>query len=166
MSTLRGCLETKEGREPRERRPVSVRVQGEPFDFGAEAAAFAEGREGIGAVVTFTGVVRGDERLLAMEIEHYPGMTERAIGALADEARRRWRLLDVLVIHRFGPLRPGERIMMVATAAPHRADAFAAAEFLMDYLKSRAPFWKKERRADGESWVAAKPEDEAALDRW
>lgn len=145
---------------------MSVRVQSSPFDLGAEVAAFAEGRAGVGAVVTFTGVVRDDGGLLAMEIEHYPGMTERAIWAIVEEARRRWSLLDLLVIHRFGQLAPGERIMMVATAAPHRGDAFAAAEFLMDYLKSRAPFWKKERRADGESWVAAKSEDEAALGRW
>ena len=146
---------------------MSVRVQREPFDLGAEAARLAEGREGVGAVVTFTGVVRGDGNLVAMEIEHYPGMTERAIGAIVEEARGRWQLCDVLVIHRFGPLAPGERIMMVATAAAHREAAFEAAEFLMDYLKSRAPFWKKERRADGsESWVAAREADEAALGRW
>ena len=101
-----------------------------------------------------------------MQIEHYPGMTERAIAAIADEAAGRWALGDVLVIHRFGALAPGEMIMMVATAAPHRADAFAAAEFLMDYLKSRAPFWKKEVTARGASWVAATEADEAALGRW
>ena len=101
-----------------------------------------------------------------MEIEHYPGMTERAIRAIAEEAAARWQLIDVLVIHRHGRLAPGEPIMMVATAAAHRAEAFAAAEFLMDYLKSRAPFWKKEVTADGAEWVAAKDEDEAALRRW
>lgn len=147
---------------------MEVRVQQNPFDFGAEAEAFASGRTDMGAVVTFTGVVREDPAapLSVMEIEHYPGMTERAIGKIADEARTRWSLGDVLVIHRFGPMRPGERIMMVATAAPHRADAFAAAEFLMDYLKSRAPFWKKEIGDGGEAWVESKSEDEAALDRW
>jgi molybdopterin synthase catalytic subunit len=101
-----------------------------------------------------------------MEIEHYPGMTERAIAAMVDEAVTRWSLEDALVIHRYGRLGPQDQIMMVATAAPHRADAFAAAEFLMDYLKSRAPFWKKELAADGSAWVAAKDEDEAALKRW
>jgi molybdopterin synthase catalytic subunit len=120
----------------------------------------------MGAVVTFTGLVRGDGGLSAMEIEHYPGMTERAITAIAEEARERWSLGDVLVIHRHGRLEPGEAIMMVATAAPHRKDAFEAAEFLMDYLKSRAPFWKKELGPDGAAWVAAKDDDEAALGRW
>jgi molybdopterin synthase catalytic subunit len=116
--------------------------------------------------VTFAGIVRSDGGLGEMEIEHYPGMTEKALQAIAEEAAGRWSLGDVLVIHRHGRLRPGEKIMMVATAAPHRRDAFAAAEFLMDYLKSRAPFWKKERGPDGESWVAARDEDEDALTRW
>jgi molybdopterin synthase catalytic subunit len=101
-----------------------------------------------------------------MEIEHYPGMTETAIAAIEDEAAARWNLTASLVIHRHGALKAGDPIMMVATAAPHRADAFAAAEFLMDFLKSRAPFWKKEFGADGAEWVAAKDEDEAALGRW
>lgn len=144
-----------------------MRVQAAPFDLGQEAAAFAAGAAGAGAVVTFTGVVRDEGgRLARMEIEHYPGMTESAIGAIAAEVRARWTLADLLVIHRYGPLRPGEAIMMVATAARHRADAFAAAEFLMDYLKSRAPFWKKETGPDGASWVAARDEDERALGRW
>jgi molybdopterin synthase catalytic subunit len=144
-----------------------LRVQADPFDPGAEANAFAARAAGAGAVVTFTGLVRDtDARLAAMEIEHYPGMTERSIAAIMDQARSRWSLTDALVIHRHGPLRVGETIMMVATAAPHRADAFAAAEFLMDYLKSRAPFWKKEVGADGTSWVAATDGDEAALGRW
>ncbi len=142
-------------------------MQAAPFDLGAETAAFAAGAAGAGAVVTFTGIVRDDGgRLTAMEIEHYPGMTEKAIAAIAAEAVARWRLSGVLVIHRHGWLAAGEAIMMVATAAPHRADAFAAAEFLMDYLKSRAPFWKKEIGAGGAAWVAAKDEDEAALKRW
>ncbi|MFC6688836.1 molybdenum cofactor biosynthesis protein MoaE [Jhaorihella thermophila] len=147
---------------------MRVVVQQEPFDFGAEAEAFARGQTGMGAVVTFTGVVRDLDTggLEAMEIEHYPGMTQKAIAGVAEKARDRWSLGDVLVIHRYGRLAPGERIMMVATAAPHRKDAFEAAEYLMDYLKSRAPFWKKEITAEGADWVAAKDEDEAALDRW
>jgi len=145
---------------------VSVRVQQEPFDFGAECDRFAAGRQDTGAVVTFCGIVRNDGGLRAMEIEHYPGMTKAAIARMVETARNRWSLTDALVIHRFGPLEPGERIMMVATAAPHRADAFAAADYLMDYLKSRAPFWKKEHVQDGTHWVAARAEDEDALSRW
>ena len=142
-------------------------VQEAAFDLGAEANAFAAAVQGAGAVVTFTGLVRDNRGALdAMEIEHYPGMTERAIGAIMDEALGRWSLVDALVIHRFGVLKGGEPIMMVATAAPHRADAFAAAEYLMDYLKSRAPFWKKEIGAGGEDWVQAKEADEDALKRW
>lgn len=145
---------------------MRVAVQQAAFDLGAEAQAFATGAAGAGAVVTFTGLVRGDGGMAAMEIEHYPGMTEKAIATIASEAVARWSLTDALVIHRHGRLAVGEPIMMVATAAPHRADAFAAAEFLMDYLKSRAPFWKKEIGTDGASWVAAKDVDEAALNRW
>jgi molybdopterin synthase catalytic subunit len=144
-----------------------LRLQVDAFDAGAEANTFTTRAAGAGAIVTFTGIVRDtDARLSAMEIEHYPGMTERSIAAIMDQARRRWQLTDALVIHRHGILRVGEPIMMVATAAPHRADAFAAAEFLMDYLKSRAPFWKKEHGAEGEAWVAAKDDDEDALKRW
>lgn len=145
---------------------MRIRVQAEPFDFGAECGAFAAGRTDAGAVVTFAGLVRDDGGLERLELEHYPGMTERALEAIATEATSRWALKDCLVIHRVGPMRPGEAIMMVATAAPHRADAFAAAEFLMDFLKSRAPFWKKAFGAGGAEWVAAKETDEAALDRW
>jgi molybdopterin synthase catalytic subunit len=160
---------------------MKVRVQSEPFDTGAELAGFGTGGgqgggqgadlgakpgSDVGAVVSFTGVVRGTGGLARMVIEHYPGMTERAIAAFAEEARDRWELADVLVIHRFGSLKPGEPIMMVATASRHRTAAFEAAEFLMDWLKSRAPFWKKEIGTDGEAWVAAKDEDETALDRW
>jgi molybdopterin synthase catalytic subunit len=147
---------------------VRLVVQEAAFDLGAEANRFAEGLgAAAGAVVTFTGVVRDNGgQLTAMEIEHYPGMTEKAISAIMEEAVARWALADALVIHRYGVLRSGEPIMMVATAAPHRADAFAAAEFLMDYLKSRAPFWKKEISALGADWVAAKDSDEAALTRW
>jgi molybdopterin synthase catalytic subunit len=146
---------------------MRLSVQTAPFDLGAEANAFAAAQTTAGAVVTFTGIVRDNGGTLsAMEIEHYPGMTERAIAAIMEEAIRRWALADALVIHRHGRLAAQEPIMMVATAAPHRADAFAAAEFLMDYLKSRAPFWKKEIGAEGAAWVAAKDEDEAALTRW
>jgi molybdopterin synthase catalytic subunit len=146
---------------------MRLSVQDAGFDLGAEANAFAAGITGAGAIVTFTGVVRDNGgHLSAMEIEHYPGMTEKAISAIMDQAMARWQLADALVIHRYGRLCANEPIMMVATAARHRADAFAAAEFLMDYLKSRAPFWKKEIGADGAEWVAARDEDEAALNRW
>ena len=146
---------------------MRIRVQSEPFDYGTECAGFGQGGRGIGAVVTFLGIVRDDSgRLSRMEIEHYPGMTEKAIAAIAADAKARWNLADVLVIHRHGPLRPGEAIMMVATAARHRVAAFEAAEYLMDYLKSRAPFWKKEFGPDGAEWVEAKNEDEDALSRW
>ena len=142
-------------------------VQSVAFDLGAETAAFALDARGAGAVVTFTGIVRDtDARLAAMEIEHYPGMTERAIAGIMDQAAARWALADALVIHRHGRLVVGEPIMMVATASAHRTAAFQAAEFLMDYLKSRAPFWKKELTLQGGDWVAAKSEDEAALRRW
>lgn len=147
---------------------MRVSVQDAPFDLGAESAAFAAGHRDMGAIVTFTGIVRdlpGDP-LEKMEIEHYPGMTETALQDIAAQAKARFALGDVLVIHRYGALEPGEMIMMIATAAPHRKDAFAGAEFLMDYLKSRAPFWKREVTATGADWVAAKDDDEAALDRW
>ncbi|MFW8635446.1 molybdenum cofactor biosynthesis protein MoaE [Cribrihabitans pelagius] len=152
---------------------MEIRVQEAPFALGAESDAFAARVAGAGAqagaLVTFTGVVRdaGQGGLAAMQIEHYPGMTEKALAAIAQEAGKRWSLADVLVIHRHGRLAPGERIMMVATAARHRKDAFEAAEYLMDYLKSRAPFWKKEILASGSTeWVAAKDSDEDALSRW
>ncbi len=146
---------------------MTVRIQPEPFDLGGEANAFAAAQSGAGAVVTFTGLVRDVAGgLRSMEIEHYPGMTQKAIAAIVADATARWHLTGALVIHRHGRLSPSEPIMMVATAAPHRAEAFAAAEFLMDYLKSRAPFWKKEVTADGAGWVAAKEEDQQALSRW
>lgn len=150
---------------------MRVLVQRDAFDHGAQTALFtrscAAGKS-TGAVVTFAGLVRDlpGGGLSAIEIEHYPGMTERAITRICQTASTRWNLGDCLVIHRFGRLQPGETIMMVATAARHRADAFAAAEFLMDYLKSRAPFWKKEHGPDGATWVAARADDEAALARW
>jgi molybdopterin synthase catalytic subunit len=146
---------------------MRVAVQSAPFDIGRETAVFAQAAAGAGAVVTFTGIVRDlSGGLAAMEIEHYPGMTERAIRDIALQAMSRWDLIDALVIHRYGTLRVAEPIMMVATAAAHRGSAFEAAEFLMDYLKSRAPFWKKEITASGAEWVAATDQDEAALSRW
>lgn len=144
---------------------VRVRVQSEPFDLAAELEGFGSTGD-VGAVVTFTGVVRGTGGMSRMEIEHYPAMTETAIAAMVTQAVARWGLADALVIHRFGPMAPGDQIMAVATASRHRAAAFEAAEFLMDYLKSRAPFWKKEFGPEGEVWVAAKDQDEAALKRW
>lgn len=146
---------------------MRILVQEAAFDFAAETEGFGAGRDDIGAIVTFTGIVRdAAEGLDHMEIEHYPGMTQKAIEAIAREAISRWSLGDALVIHRYGRLAPGEQIMMVATAARHRRDAFEAAEFLMDYLKSRAPFWKKEHGKAGAKWVAAQHSDEEALRRW
>lgn len=145
---------------------MEIRVRDEPFDAGAELNRFSEGHRQVGGIVSFSGLVRDDGGLEHMEIEHYPDMSVKAIMAVAERAVERWNLYDILIIHRFGKLTPGEQIMMVATAAGHRAAAFEAADFLMDYLKSRAPFWKKEVRAEGEAWVAAKDGDEAALDRW
>ena len=145
-----------------------VIVQQAPFDMGAELNRFAARQRNAGAVVSFSGLVRdlatGD--LDVMEIEHYPGMTEKALTKIAGDAMERWQLADAFILHRHGRMAAGEPIMMVATAARHRADAFAAAEFLMDYLKSRAPFWKKEITPDGAAWVAARDEDEDALARW
>jgi len=146
---------------------MAFRVQREDFDLGAELAALRAGRDDIGALVSFTGLVRDpDGTLRGFELEHYPGMTEKALAAIESEALARWPLQAILIIHRHGPLASGEQIMMVATASAHRAAAFEAAEFLMDYLKSRAPFWKKETTAAGASWVDAREEDEGALARW
>ena len=146
---------------------MRVRIAADAFDPGAEANGFTARQTAAGAVVTFTGLVRDEGgRLTGLEIEHYPGMTEKAVQAITDEAVARWQLEDALVIHRFGALPVGAPIMMVATAARTRAAAFAAADFLMDYLKSRAPFWKKEIGPDAQGWVAAKDSDEAALGRW
>lgn len=145
-----------------------VRVQESAFDLGDVVQGFAEAQIQAGAVVNFTGIVRntpaGD--LDRMEIEHYPGMTQSALAGIEAKAVQRWNLKDSLIIHRYGSLRPGDMIMMVATAAPHRVDAFEAAQYLMDYLKSRAPFWKKEFTTDGAEWVEAKEADEDALSRW
>ncbi|WGH80380.1 molybdenum cofactor biosynthesis protein MoaE [Jannaschia ovalis] len=144
---------------------MRVVVSEADYDLGAEAARLEAGQAG--AVVTFTGRVRDVEGgLRHMEIEHYPGMTERALTDMADQAVKRWDLTGATIVHRHGTLAPGARIMMVATAARHRAAAFAAAEFLMDYLKSRAPFWKKEVTSEGAEWVEAATRDEDALTRW
>ncbi len=147
---------------------MKISVQTEHFDIGHETNEFISGHNGMGAVVTFSGIVRelDDSPMTYMEIEHYPGMTEKAIGVIVGEAVKRWSLGDACVIHRYGRLHVGEPIMMVATSAPHRVNAFEAAEFLMDYLKSRAPFWKKEVKQKDANWVAAKDEDEDALRRW
>ncbi|HEU0222923.1 MAG TPA: molybdopterin synthase catalytic subunit MoaE [Paracoccaceae bacterium] len=144
---------------------MAVRVQEADFDIGREIAAMSAGRTDIGAVVSFTGLVRGGE-IVELTLEHYPGMTEKALAAIEAEARARWPLQEALVIHRHGRLRPGERIVLVLTASAHREAAFAAAEFLMDYLKTRAPFWKKELTAEGARWVDAREADEAAEARW
>jgi molybdopterin synthase catalytic subunit len=149
-------------------KPV-VRVQSEDFDPAAEEALLTHGRRDIGAVVAFTGLCRDDDgSLAALELEHYPGMAEEEMVRVAQDALARWPLVGLTVIHRFGVIRPGERIVLVIAAARHRGEAFAAAEFMMDYLKTRAPFWKKERRIDGTDggWVAARTEDAAAEARW
>jgi molybdopterin synthase catalytic subunit len=149
---------------------MPVRVQHEDFDIGAEIARMTMGRTDIGAIVTFTGAVRGDAHgrgLASMTLEHYPGMTEAELSRIESEAQQRWQLSASLVVHRIGELKPGQNIVLVVAASPHRQAAFAAAEFLMDYLKTRAPFWKKERNADGEGhWVDARDSDDAALEKW
>lgn len=148
---------------------MSVRVQREDFDAGAESAGMTRGRTDIGAVVTFTGIVRSDDGDAAggMTLEHYPGMTEGELERVEAEAARRWPLQATRIVHRIGALAPGDNIVLVVTASAHREAAFAAAEFLMDYLKTRAPFWKKERAASGaERWVEARDSDEQAAGRW
>jgi molybdopterin synthase catalytic subunit len=146
-----------------------VRVQRKAFDAGAEAARLAAGRKDVGALVSFVGYCRDEGgRLAALELEHYPGMAEEEISRVAREAESRWPLLGVTAIHRYGRIAPGEPIVLVAVASAHRGEAFAAAEMLMDFLKTRAPFWKRAIRADGEaeSWVDAKLEDETSAARW
>jgi molybdopterin synthase catalytic subunit len=147
----------------------TVRLQREPFDVAAEAKKLTRGRTDVGAVVTFTGVCRGDEageQIAALTLEHYPGMAEAEIERHVAEALTRWPLMGVTVIHRYGRMQPGEDIVMVATASSHRQAAFAAAEFLMDYLKTRAPFWKQVEKAGAKTWVDAKETDDAAAGRW
>jgi molybdopterin synthase catalytic subunit len=147
----------------------SVHVQREDFDVADEIAALTEGRTDIGAVVTFTGLCRDEEgSLAALELEHYPGMAEEEITRVMAEARERWPLDGATVIHRVGRIRPGENIVLVVASSRHRAAAFLGAAFMMDYLKTRAPFWKKEHRVDGTDggWVEAKDADDTAAERW
>ncbi len=147
----------------------TVRIQTEDFDVAAEIARLSHNRGDVGAVVTFSGLCRDEAGVLAaLELEHYPGMAEAEISRIAGEAMERWPLIGLTAIHRYGKIKPGENIVLVATASAHRQAAFDAANFLMDYLKSRAPFWKKEHRADGSagSWVDAKETDEAAAIHW
>ena len=144
----------------------TIRIQTEAFDAGAEIAALTKGRTDAGAVVTFTGHVRGDDDLASMALEHYPGMTEREIARHVDEAETRWPLLGVTVIHRIGKLVPGDAIVLVAVASRHRKAAFEAAEFLMDYLKTRAPFWKEETRGAQTKWVEERASDADRAKRW
>jgi molybdopterin synthase catalytic subunit len=149
--------------------PVTIRLQSGDFDVAAETACVTRDRTDIGAVVTFIGICRsaeGDDAISALTLEHYPGMAEEEIARHADQAIGRWPLTALTIIHRYGRLKPGENIMMVLTASAHRAAAFEAAEFLMDYLKTAAPFWKSEERSSGKTWVEAKREDDAAAARW
>jgi molybdopterin synthase catalytic subunit len=147
----------------------SVRVQSDDFNLASEHRRMASGNANIGAVVTFTGLCRDENGTLdALELEHYPGMAEEEMARVLADARQRWPLDGATVIHRYGKILPGENIVLVVTASRHRTAAFAAAEFMMDYLKTRAPFWKKEHRKDGTSgaWVEAKDADDQALDKW
>jgi molybdopterin synthase catalytic subunit len=147
--------------------PARVAIQTEDFSLDAECAALREGDGEVGAVASFVGTVRGSiDTVRAMWLEHYPGMTESAIEAMCDEAARRFEVRAVRVIHRVGRLLPGEQIVLVAVASRHRRAAFQACEFLMDYLKTQAPFWKKETTAEGEHWVDARVQDDEALARW
>lgn len=146
---------------------ATVRVQSAPFDPGAETAALTAGRTDVGGVASFLGVCRADDGLAAMTLDHYPGMTEAAITRIAGEAERRWPLTGCTVIHRVGRMLPGDPIVLVITASSHRAAALESCAFLIDWLKTRAPFWKREEFADGtERWVDAKAEDDRAAERW
>jgi len=143
-----------------------IRIQEEDFDLNDEIEALSADQTNVGAVASFVGLVRGDDDLSSLTLEHYPGMTEREIASHVDEATKRWPLMGVTIIHRVGTLKPGERIVLVAVASSHRGAAFAACEFLMDYLKTRAPFWKREDR-DGETrWIEARSSDDEAAQRW
>jgi molybdopterin synthase catalytic subunit len=148
---------------------MKIVVQSAAFDLGAEVDAMRAGRTDIGAIASFVGLARDMNEgsgVAAMTLEHYPGMTEKALAALVDEANVRWTLLDVTVIHRIGRLLPGDPIVLVVVASSHRGEAFAACEFIMDYLKTQAPFWKKEETPAGERWVEARASDDAAAARW
>ena len=148
---------------------MPVRVQAEDFDVSAELARLRAGDARIGAVAAFIGTVRDVNEaasVATMTLEHYPGMTEKALASIVDEAKSRWDILDALVVHRVGALAPTDQIVLVAVTGAHRGEAFAACEFIMDYLKTRAPFWKKEATAAGERWVDARSSDDAAAARW
>jgi len=150
-------------------RVFSVSIQTADFDLGAEVAALRAADHGVGAVASFVGTVRASSdgsAVSAMELEHYPGMTEKAIEAMIDEAARRFDIRAARVVHRVGPLMPGDQIVLVAVTSAHRGQAFQACEFLMDYLKTQAPFWKKETTPQGARWVDARVADDAALARW
>jgi molybdopterin synthase catalytic subunit len=140
---------------------MKIAVQTGDFEVGSEIRSIAK-TNSIGAVASFVGLVRD----VAMTLEHYPGMTERAIAKIVDEAKSRWQVMDCTVIHRYGALQPNDQIVLVAVASAHRGDAFAACEFIMDYLKTQAPFWKKEQTAEGARWVEAKASDDQAAERW
>ena len=147
----------------------TVRLQREPFDAAAEAALLTRGRSDVGALVTFTGICRGDEAgepIAALTLEHYAGMAEAEIERHVQEAKERWPLLGVTVIHRYGRMAPGEDIVLVVTTSSHREAAFAAAQFLMDYLKTKAPFWKTEETKEGRHWVSARDSDDIEAARW
>lgn len=148
---------------------MTVRIQTADFDVSAEIAALRRGNPRIGAVASFVGIVRDvneGDAVAGLTLEHYPGMTERAIEQIVEQARGRWRVIDALVIHRVGALKPQDQIVLVVVASGHRGDAFAACEFIMDYLKTRAPFWKKESTDNGARWVEARTDDEIAAERW
>jgi len=151
------------------RAQASVRVQAEDFDVGQEISRIADGRRDIGAVVTFTGLCRDEAgTLCALELEHYPGMAEAQMRRVAEAALDRWLLCGLTIVHRYGKIAPGENIVLVVSASPHRQAAFEAASFVMDYLKTSAPFWKRQHLADGSSggWVEVKDQDDRAMDRW
>ena len=148
---------------------MTVRVQTGDFDVGVEMTAMRHGNPKIGAIASFVGVVRDLNEgadVAEMTLEHYPGMTERALEKIVGEARARWDIYDALVVHRVGTLKPTDQIVLVVVAGAHRGEAFQACEFLMDYLKTRAPFWKKEKTPEGARWVDARTADDAAADRW
>jgi molybdopterin synthase catalytic subunit len=148
---------------------MTIRVQTADFDAGAEIARMRAGNPKIGAIASFIGVVRDlndGDAVSEMTLEHYPGMTEKALEKIVEEARSRWEIYDALVVHRVGRLRPADQIVLVVVTSGHRGDAFSACEFLMDYLKTRAPFWKRERTAEGSRWVEARDSDEKAARRW
>jgi len=148
---------------------MPVRIQAEDFDASREIARLREGNPQVGAVASFIGVVRDvneGDRVSGMTLEHYPGMTEKSIGEIVEQAKARWNIYDALVIHRVGSLKPLDQIVLVVVTSAHRGDAFAACEFIMDYLKTRAPFWKKEATPQGDRWVEARASDDIAAERW